>query len=292
MNVIKKLMRTLYILSKMRRYLYDYPILIIFPLLATLFYFIFETLLFALFYLKYGAVVFNPFTIQHWGMATLWDISIIVVFFVGPTYFIANSVKLFCKGATLHYIASCLDNKAHSFINSIKASYTHAVTLIHFSYVSTLMIFIAEPGLKKFLRNQARLGGAGKFVKDSEGSNWNEQSFLVMPYIMLDNLSLPDAIEKSDQTMEQLYGKGNYAQCSFFNLVLAIMFLLAAPLGFVLSYYFPVVGIAVFFGITTVALCFLSCAEGIYQTIVYNFYHHKKIDPYSQLDVQESFKQE
>ncbi len=120
---------------------------------------------------------------------------------------------------------------------------------------------------------QERSGLAGRIVAGLAGIAWSLVTFLVLPIIVIEGLSVGAAIKRSSQLFRRAWGEqvitnGGIGLVGFVAILAGLPVLLLAGTGVLVL---QVVGIAAFALWVGLVVCVTSALSGIFQTALYHY---------------------
>jgi len=294
MRITKLFNQTVHIGLRASRFFLTHPSLLIFPLISFLLCCMLEFMVLLLIYLRYGIHIFNPETIELWGFLSLWELGFLFALLTAPLYCAVTFCMLLAK-AGLADALNCLyeDPDSYSWYKSFYKSFGLYRELMQFAYLKTLLIIVGESGAKKFLRRHVDLLGGRDYIYQARADNWLEATFLVVPLLVSDTMSLKNAVQESRRLMEKTFGEDVIAQFSFVMLIFIGALGVVSPVAHLIrAQTNGMVAIALFFLFVAGIMSLLRSLEGIFHAVVYRSCLKKSIEPFTKEDVVASFARE
>lgn len=265
--------------------------LLLFPVLAFLFYLFIELIIFTSFYFYFGANFFNERALELWGLMSLWELSFFFFLFIAPLYFLITLGLVFADIGIAHQILFSKNNILPSFYESFMCCIARIKTIKHLTWVKTLLIIINESHLKLFFKKKAYEAGVADYIDESKADTWLEESFLVIPIITVQDLPLNKALKESRELMASKFGKNITATFSFNEITLLASLLGCFIIGELTSFIInDVVSIAIFFITIGLIITIIHVAESIFHTSVYLYCKNLPSKAFDSTDIMPCFR--
>lgn len=269
----------------------QHPSLLFYPLFSFLLCFLLEAIVLFFIYFRYGIHIFNHETLELWGFLSLWELGFLFAVFIAPLSCFVTFFMLLAKAALADALTTLYEDQLHfSWYQSFCRAVFSYRELMQYAYLKTLLVIVGESGIKKFLRRHVDLLGGRDYIYQARADNWLEATFLVVPLLVLNRLSLRKAIEKSRIVMEELFGGKVMARFSFVMLIFFLALCFASPLAHLIGAKTNgMAGIALFFLFLALIMCIIRSLEGIFHLIVYRYCLKKSIEPFTRDAIVTSF---
>lgn len=293
MQAVDKVVQTFRIMRLASSYFRKYPRLLLFPLFSLAAYIVLEILILFFFYLRYGIHFFDPESLELWSFVSLWELGVIFAVFAAPLYCLITFFVKISKGALSHALVAILEGRKVPLIDSFIQSIACWYELFKYAYLRTILIIIGESGIKHFLRKHIQVLGGRDFIFEAKDENWFEKTFLVIPTIVIEHLSLKKAISRSRDLMQATFGEHINSFFSFASIIIVLSFCIGSPLIHIVTKYSNgLIGITLFFLLIGIIFCGIRNLEGIFHAIVYQFCLNKPTGVFSREDILKSFVKE
>ncbi len=178
-------------------------------------------------------------------------------------YLVCYFVIVFFNVGLVHCTRIYLQGGNPSFRDGVKFSMKRIPIILGWSVLSATVGLL----LKAIQENSGAVGG---IISGIIGVVWSIVTFFVVPVLAYEEVGPFEALKKSGKIMKEKWGESIGASFSFGILSLVAILLIALPLGIILSFIHPVIGITV--GVLAVFLIqsIVSSAEMVFIASVYH----------------------
>ncbi len=261
-----------HITKKSYQWLFHYPSLWLIPLSEIAIYCLLIALLLVIFNYNFQIHVLDESTLERLGLISIWESGIFTLVVIGPLYFLSSIVLLRSQLSLIYAYKAIESSKKLSIITCMIQSVKKVPDIIHYALLSTLVAVTFEPGLKRSVKKKIRHLGGHEFVPQTHLDTWHEQTYLIMPTLGLESLSVPQAVSRSRTLMNNTFGPHPIAQLSFMQLALILIIPLCS-LTYYVTIYLSHQGIALIaiLVVASIIKVLLRTGEGIFQLATYTY---------------------
>lgn len=293
MYIVDMAIQTFRIIGLSSIYFRRYPSLLLFPAFTLLVYCIIEAIVLFCMYVKYGIHIFNPESLELWSITSLWELGLVFAFFIAPLYCFLSFFVMISQAALAHAVIAIIEHKPFSIAESFKKSIACRHEIIKYAYLYTLLLILGETGIKRYLHRTVQQLGGSNFISSAKEDDWFELSFVIIPILVLEKLSIQHAIKKSCHLMQTTFGDPINSFFSFASIAVFFAFFIDSPLAHIVSKDTNgLIGISLFFLLLGVVMCAVRSFKGIFHAIVYQYCLGRSTDVFSHEFIAKSFVEE
>ena len=206
---------------------------------------------------------------------------------VALAYLILAFVGIFFNAALVHATNERMSGGDPTLSSALSGASGRVNRILPWAIVSATVSFI----IRQIQERGGLLGGLLGFLG---GVAWSAVTFLVLPILVIENISVTEAVKRSGGLLRNAWGEGlaGHIGLGIIGFIAVIPFLLIGALGFVAGstiVLIPTVTIAVL-GLVAVAIV-MSALSVVYQTALYRYATAQPTVAYSQDLMQSAFVQ-
>jgi hypothetical protein len=181
-------------------------------------------------------------------------------------YVVLAYVTIFFNAALVHAANQRMDGGDPTLGTALRGAASLAVTILPWAIVSATVSVVLRA-------IEERAGFVGRIVVGLIGLAWTLVTYLVLPILVLERLSVGDAIKESAAMFKRTWGENVTAQLGFglIGFLAAIPAIAVGVLAAGMGGAVAVVGISVAVLTVIVIAVVLAALNGIFQTALYRF---------------------
>jgi len=179
-------------------------------------------------------------------------------------FFVTYAVMIFFNMALVHCAMKRFDGGEPSVGDGISFGFSRLGVVLSWAFLSATVGLI----LRIIEDKNERIA---QFVAGILGMLWSVLTFLVVPVLAYENISIFDAVKRSSELLKNTWGERIGANFAFGLINFLLLLFVALPVGILIGLINPLAGVAAGLVVVLVVLRVMSAAQTVFQAAAYRY---------------------